>query len=306
MAAASSSDQTLADWQWVLGVNLWGVIHGLHSFVPILLANPDGGHVVNTASVAGLLAGAGIGPYNASKFAVVAISETLRKELDMSDAQVGVSVLCPGYVRTNIFESQRNRPEALRNGRGRRATPASRTSVSSSFLEIAMDPAEVAAMVHDAIIEDRFWMITHPEFLKAVSERADDLVAGKTLARADSANDAESTTRQLGRPSCFASLSPSCSLSAIVFTLAACGDDSGSIHGRATSGQLGLRRARRELRRPRHGCGSAGTTAVPTSRGRVVTSSAVRRRISIDARRRDSVRTAIRRAEGDYEKAKMR
>jgi NAD(P)-dependent dehydrogenase (short-subunit alcohol dehydrogenase family) len=172
------ADQTLADWEWVLGVNLWGVIYGLHSFLPMLLANSDGGHVVNTASVAGLLAGAGIGPYNASKSAVVAISETLRKELDMSAADVGVSVLCPGYVRTNIFESQRNRPETLRNPARAAGDARVRNDALKRVLDIAMDPAEVAGMVHDAVVEDRFWVITHPEFLKPISERADDIVAG--------------------------------------------------------------------------------------------------------------------------------
>ncbi len=172
-------DQTLADWQWVLGVNLWGVIHGLHSFLPMLLENPEGGHIVNTASVAGLLAGAGIGPYNASKFAVVAISETLHKELQMAGAEVGVSVLCPGYVRTNIFESQRNRPEALRNPAPARGDARERNEMLKRVLEIAMDPAEVAALVHDAILEGRFWVTTHPEFLAAVSERADEIVTSQ-------------------------------------------------------------------------------------------------------------------------------
>ncbi len=172
-------DQTLADWQWVLGVNLWGVVHGLHSFMPMLVENSDGGHVVNTASVAGLVAGAGIGPYNASKFAVVAISETLRKELELAGSKVGVSVLCPGYVRTNIFESQRNRPESLRNESRAPRDAREQNERLKQFLESAMDPAEVAAMVHDAIIEDRFWITPHPEFLKAVSERADEIVAGQ-------------------------------------------------------------------------------------------------------------------------------
>ncbi len=172
-------DQTLADWQWVLGVNLWGVIHGLHAFLPMLTANPEGGHVVNTASVAGLLAGAGIGPYNASKFAVVAISETLSKELQMSGSKVSVSVLCPGYVRTNIFESQRNRPDALRNDSRAVGDARERNDQLKRVLDIAMDPAEVASIVHDAIVEDRFWVTTHPEFLDAVADRAGDIVSGR-------------------------------------------------------------------------------------------------------------------------------
>src|SRR5205807_373546 len=104
---------TTADWQWVLGVNLWGVIHGIRAFLPILLEQ-DEAHVVNTASMAGLVSGPFMGPYNASKFAVVALSETLHKEMAMQGSGVGVSVLCPGWVNTNIGESERNRPPELR------------------------------------------------------------------------------------------------------------------------------------------------------------------------------------------------
>ncbi len=97
------------DWDWVLGVNLWGVIHGIRAFVPHLVAQ-DEGHVVNTASIAGFAYGPMMGPYNASKAAVVAISETLKAELAMQGSKVGVSVLCPGWVNTRIHESDRNRP----------------------------------------------------------------------------------------------------------------------------------------------------------------------------------------------------
>ena len=173
------ADQTLADWQWVLGVNLWGVIHGIHSFLPMLLTNSDGGHIVNTASVAGLVAGGGIGPYNASKFAVVAISETLQKELTMTGADVGVSVLCPGYVRTNIFQSQRNRPESLRNPDRAAGDARARNRQLEEVLRTAMDPADVAAQVHDAIVERRFWVTPSPEFLDAVVARAEDIAAGR-------------------------------------------------------------------------------------------------------------------------------
>ncbi len=173
------ADLTLADWKWVLDVNLWGVIHGLHSFLPRLLANPDGGHVVNTASMAGLFASAGMGPYNATKFAVVAISETLSKELQAAGSSVGVSVLCPGFVRTNIFDSQRNRPDALRNATKAVGDARARNDILKRFLETAMDPAEVAVHVRDAIVEDRFWITTHPEFFNAVTQRADDIVTGR-------------------------------------------------------------------------------------------------------------------------------
>jgi NAD(P)-dependent dehydrogenase (short-subunit alcohol dehydrogenase family) len=165
------SSLTLNDWKWVIDVNLWGVVHGLHSFLPLLLANDDGGHVVNTASMAGLTAWPGIGPYNASKYAVVGISETLAMEL--GDSPVGVSVLCPGVVNTNIFQSQRNRPESLRNPQrnpGARAANAQVTSMQG------LDPSVVADQVHDAIVERRFWILTHPELVEHVERRTHSIV----------------------------------------------------------------------------------------------------------------------------------
>ena len=110
-----SWELTEADWQWTLGVNLWGVIHGVRAFVPRMIAGGDDGHVVNTASMAGLLSAPFMGPYNASKFAVVTISEVLHHELAMTGAKVKVSVLCPGFVATQIGESDRNRPDELRD-----------------------------------------------------------------------------------------------------------------------------------------------------------------------------------------------
>ncbi len=172
-------DLTLKDWKWVIDVNLWGVIHGVTSFLPHLLANAEGGHIVNTASVAGLVAGPGIGPYNASKYGVVAISETLQAELAAEDSPVRVSVLCPGYVDTNIFTSQRNRPAALRNERPKVAARAANRDITSSALAQGLDPAVVAGMVLDAIRAEQFWVITHPEYLPAITERSAGIVAGR-------------------------------------------------------------------------------------------------------------------------------
>jgi len=171
-------DLTLKDWKWVIDVNLWGVIHGLTSFLPLLLANADGGHVVNTASVAGLVAGPGIGPYNAAKFGVVAISETLRAELEAEGSPVHVSVLCPGYVQTNIFTSQRNRPAALRNETKKTAARAANKDIAGALLAQGIDPADVAGMVVEAVRAERFWIITHPEYFPAITERAAGIVAG--------------------------------------------------------------------------------------------------------------------------------
>jgi NAD(P)-dependent dehydrogenase (short-subunit alcohol dehydrogenase family) len=165
-------DLTLQDWQWVIDVNLWGVIHGVHTFLPHLLRNEDGGHIVNTASVAGLVAGPGIGPYNAAKYGVVAISETLAAELAADGAPVGVSVLCPGYVRTNIFTSQRNRPEALRNEARKSAARAANEEIAQALLAEGLDPAVVAGMVLDAVLAGQFWIITHPQYVSLVAERA--------------------------------------------------------------------------------------------------------------------------------------
>ena len=173
-------DLTLNDWKWVIDVNLWGVIHGLHSFLPHLLANEDGGHVVNTASVAGLVAGPGIGAYNAAKSGVVAISETLAAELAAEGSRVGVSVLCPGFVRTNIASSQRNRPDALRNPEKKTDARSANREIIESMLATGIEPSAVADRVVDAIRTDRFWVLTHPEYVGAVVDRAAGIEASVT------------------------------------------------------------------------------------------------------------------------------
>ena len=171
------SGLTLDDWRWVINVNLWGVVHGLHYFLPHLLANADGGHVVNTASMAGLTVWPGIGPYNATKFAVVAISETL--EVELLGSGVGVSVLCPGLVNTNIFTSQRNRPDELRNEAKNPTGRAMSANLGRSPISV-IEPADVAAMVHDAVMADRFWIITHAELVPLVEARHNRLLAEAT------------------------------------------------------------------------------------------------------------------------------
>jgi NAD(P)-dependent dehydrogenase (short-subunit alcohol dehydrogenase family) len=154
-----SWEMPLSTWEWVIGVNLWGVIHGVRTFVPILMQQTEA-HIVNTASVAGLVAAPFMGPYNASKHAVVAISETLHHELAMSAPQVKVSVLCPGWVNTKIADSARNRPERLQDG----ATPdADAAALLRGFIEQGMPPDDVAAKVLDAMREERFWILTHDE-----------------------------------------------------------------------------------------------------------------------------------------------
>jgi len=153
---------THRDWQWVLGVNLWGVIHGIEAFVPRMIAGGRGGHIVNTASMAGLIASRGLGVYNTSKYAVVGLSETLVK--DLSPHGIGVSVLCPLGVATQIRESERNRPAHLKN---QQAFEAPAIELQGATLT----PEAVAEMVLSAILENRLYVITHPEALEPIRRR---------------------------------------------------------------------------------------------------------------------------------------
>jgi NAD(P)-dependent dehydrogenase (short-subunit alcohol dehydrogenase family) len=169
--------QTLDDWRWVLGVNLWGVIHGIRTFLPRLLEQGRPAHIVNTSSLAGLASGLPqLGPYNVSKVGVVALSETLRMELAMSGAPIGVSVLCPGSTGTRILESERNRPAHLGREVRREEGDAFREAVRSSFDGPAARSAEqVAESVLDAVRASRFWVITSGEMQGLVASRYDEM-----------------------------------------------------------------------------------------------------------------------------------
>lgn len=153
---------SLDDWEWVLGVDLWGVIHGVHTFVPRLLAHGEPGHIVNTASVAGILTFPAIPSYSVAKQGVVAISESLLHTL--ADQPIGVSVLCPGAVRSGIGTSERNRPgrppEALEPERARPWAPET------------LEPDQVAQQVLDAIRTDTFWIFPHDHYVDMHHERA--------------------------------------------------------------------------------------------------------------------------------------
>ena len=167
-------EHTLADWEWVLGVNLWGVIHGIRAFVPRMLAQGDKCHIVNTASILGLVGGSGEGIYKVSKHGVVVLSETLADELAQKEANIQVHVLCPGWVRTGILESSRNRPDALQNPKvevpQRQETIGSSRNVRTE-MEAGMSPAEVAEHVYNAIQTGVFYIHTHPEHKAWVRER---------------------------------------------------------------------------------------------------------------------------------------
>ncbi len=164
-------EQSLGDWKWVIDVNLWGVIHGIRSFVPLLLAQGGEAHVVNTASIAGLVSVPGLGPYNVTKHGVVTLSETLHHELRAAGSQIGVSVLCPGAVATNIADAARNRPPELGGGPQAAATPALRAGLAAG-----LDPAQVADLVVRGIREGRFYLLPHPEFEAGVERRLRDIL----------------------------------------------------------------------------------------------------------------------------------
>lgn len=167
---------TTADWQWVLGVNLWGVIHGLRVFLPHMMQR-DTGYIVNTASVAGHTSYAQMAPYSASKHAVVAISETLFAELHQAGSSIHVSVLCPGIVNTNIIDSDRNRPEQLRDPLVTLEDPDSETfrSVARDFYSQSLEPAAVAEMVMAALGDRQFYIWTDDLFHGAIARRHTDI-----------------------------------------------------------------------------------------------------------------------------------
>jgi NAD(P)-dependent dehydrogenase (short-subunit alcohol dehydrogenase family) len=166
----------LSAWSWVLGVNLWGVIHGIRAFLPILI-NQGEGHIVNTASIAGLSPGSGP-MYAASKHAVVALSEELFKTTKIVGLPVGVSVLCPGWVRTAIMDAERNWPTRLGDCPSR-ATAADvlRPHYQQAIGE-GMDPAAVADLVAEAIVAGRFWVLPHPEFVELAVRRWQRIAEG--------------------------------------------------------------------------------------------------------------------------------
>ena len=171
-------ESTVADWEWVLGVNVWGVIHGVRVFVPIMLRQDTPCHVVNTASVAGMLSVPGMGIYCVSKHAVVTLTECLYHDLQERKSKVGVSVLCPAFVPTAILDSERNRPALLRNP-SRARTPEDhqreeqmRHAVQSGRVTADM----VADMVLDGIRQERFYIFTHPRIKAAIHTRMEDVL----------------------------------------------------------------------------------------------------------------------------------
>jgi NAD(P)-dependent dehydrogenase (short-subunit alcohol dehydrogenase family) len=167
-------------WDWIIDVNLKGVVNGTEVFTPLLAQHGEGGHIVNTGSMAGVIAGPGLEPYHATKFAVVAMSEGWRAQL--APLGIGVSVLCPGWVRTHIMESQRNKPERYGPKQG-----AITNEQIAAFLAGGMDPAMVAARVIEAVRDDELYIFTHPEYKAPLEERFHNILAAMDKAAASPA-----------------------------------------------------------------------------------------------------------------------
>ena len=170
-------EHTLADWQWVINVNLWGVIHGVRAFLPRMLAGGDEGHIVNTASMAGLTTAQFMSVYDVTKHGVVALSESMYKELSVTGAPIGVSVVCPGLIDTNIMRSARNRPESLaETGKAGPFAQAFGHGLSDR-LATGYPPSEVAEQVVAGIREGRFYIVpAQPEVKANIAIRAQDLL----------------------------------------------------------------------------------------------------------------------------------
>ena len=180
VGGSSPWESTWNDWEWVLGVNLWGVIHGIKVFTPLMLAQNTEGHIVNTASPAGLVSYVPEAPYHISKHAVVALSENLSVALAQRGALVKVSVFCPGFVRTRIFDSERNRPTAMQD-EPVEMTPAHKRAweAAKKALEAGMSPLVAADLVFRAITEERFYILTHPEEMPHIRDRMENLLGGR-------------------------------------------------------------------------------------------------------------------------------
>jgi NAD(P)-dependent dehydrogenase (short-subunit alcohol dehydrogenase family) len=176
---AATWELSEADWQWVLGVNLWGVLHGLHAFVPIMLNQDTEGHIVNTASVAGLLSAPWAATYDVAKHGVVTLSESLHRELALAGSRIKASVLCPAWVKTDLMGGARNRPAELQNGGAARhfgAQAAMMEQVFQQSVATGTDPAGIADAVVNAIREERFYILPHSQWKEQVRARMEDIL----------------------------------------------------------------------------------------------------------------------------------
>lgn len=164
-------EHTDDDWTWCIEVNLMGVIHGVRTFVPHMIEHGEGAHVLNTASIAGHLASPSLGPYNVTKYAVVALSETMHAELATSDANVGISVLCPAFVKTRIIDPERLRPADKPESAMTAEETDQREMMGRAVVESATAPSEIADLAFDAVVERRFWILPHSYLHSMVEQR---------------------------------------------------------------------------------------------------------------------------------------
>jgi NAD(P)-dependent dehydrogenase (short-subunit alcohol dehydrogenase family) len=175
-------ESTLADWQWVININLWGVIHGVRIFVPMMLQQQTECYIVNTASSVGLMSGSGTATYRVTKHAVVCLSETLYLEFQQRNAPIGVSVLCPSFVRSRLNEAERNRPAKLRNPSGKNPPTPEEQALERFFQEMnenGITPERCADMVFKAIQNSTFYILTHPEISTAIQRRMENILHGR-------------------------------------------------------------------------------------------------------------------------------
>ena len=175
-------DNSVADWEWVLGVNLWGVIHGVRVFTPIMLEQGSEGHIINTASVAGLISPPGMGIYCVSKHAVVTLSECLHHDLAQKTDKLKCSVLCPAYVPTGIADSGRNRPSALKVRRKSAGDLALDANLKKAVQSGKLSAADVAQRVYEAVRDERFYVLTHPRIKASIQWRMQDILAERNPA----------------------------------------------------------------------------------------------------------------------------
>ena len=169
-------------WDWVLGVNFYGVLYGIQTFLPHMIGHGEPGHVVSTSSVGGIIAGSGA--YSVSKHGVLSISEGLYLDLRANDSNISASVLCPGLVNTNLINAERNRPDQF----GGPAGPADEGFAAEMNWQDAMDPSNVASLVWDAIVNDTFYILPHPGFDEIVKDRVDRILSRGAPAQLDFAD----------------------------------------------------------------------------------------------------------------------
>ncbi|PDH40412.1 MAG: short-chain dehydrogenase [OM182 bacterium MED-G24] len=174
------SDMTYKDWDWVMNVNVQGVINGMVTFVDLIKSHGEGGHIVNTASIAGHIGIAGLSVYNMSKFAVQGLSEAMRP--DLAQFNIGTSVLCPGVVATNIFNAERNRPDDLKKESTQSRQSGTGSSAAEgrgigSMMDNILQPSVIGDMVLDAIVNDVFYIFSHPSFKERVGARGEEIAA---------------------------------------------------------------------------------------------------------------------------------